>query len=153
MSDFEKWVDFSPSYDCIRIQPCEHGSPTCKPGGGGSHGIHGVDARFYLRGELGVVQFVVYTGWMRDETPEHAWGKPWAFDLGYHSPAPRYEEQEQWARRDCHVLLGGVTCYYDGSSLQAEEPWRILRSKGSDALWEFLEGYYNGIFTATKENV
>jgi hypothetical protein len=68
--------------------------------------------------------------------------KPMAADLGYHSPYPMYEGHEEWGgRMECDLLDGGV-CYYDGSGLNAEEPWRILRHDGEAAFWRFMDCYW-----------
>ena len=62
-------------------------------------------------------------------------------DVGYHSPVPHYEGQI--CSQDSCSYLGGKPCYYDGSSLRAEEWVRdILIPKGSDGVWESLEQEY-----------
>lgn len=141
---FRRWIAFSPSYDCIVRQPCVHGSETCTPGSMHSHGRHSVDMTWYLQGEIGVVQFKVATGWMLDDTPVSAWGLTMAFDLGYHSPVPLYEGQSPMS--DCH-LLPGRECFYDGSGLMADTPWRLLRREGDAAVWKHLEDYYADTFS------
>lgn len=143
---FEQVVEFGAAHDCMRVQPCKFGSDRCKPGSGGSHGIGAVDMRMVLKGPLGVVQFVLYTGWHLDETPEGV-GKPLAADLGYHSPTPLYEGQYQ--TESC-TYFDGASCFYDGSSLNAEEPWRILRYEGGDAVWKYLRDYYASTFEQVR---
>ncbi|HEX9833460.1 MAG TPA: hypothetical protein VGA66_10330 [Mycobacterium sp.] len=106
--------------------------------------------RFVLIGDAGAVQFVVYTGWMLNETPENGWGRVMAADLGYHSPVPRYEDQAMLTD-DCEYL-GNKPCYYDGSTLNAELPWRILRHEGGKALWTYLEDYYRSKFESVDED-
>lgn len=163
-------LTIKPAYDCILIRPCTFGSDDCRPGAGGSHGRGSASMVFVVSHEtpvadytsnlaalrryshqIAAVQFFVHTGWSLDET-EEALGdgvmrKPIAADLGWHSPYPLYEDQEP--RPDC-LLVGrgrpGKDCYYDGSALQADLPWRILREHGSDKLWQFLEGEYRGMF-------
>lgn len=133
-----KWVEASPAY---------HKIP--------KYGVHGCDISFYLKGPKGAVQFVVSTGWMLPET--YAWweetgkaqelrvpsGKflasPFPSDLGYHSPVPQYEEQT-CISDDCGII--GGPCYYDGSTLGAEEPFHVLIREGTDGLWKYLEDYY-----------
>ena len=140
-----RWVEVRrPAYDCIAVQPCKFGSDSCRPGSGGSHGRHSVELCWYVSdtlptGETAVVQFLVYTGWMLDATPQRAWGNPMAADIGFHWPFPQYRGQEPMD--NCHLLDGGH-CYYDGSGLNAEEPWRLLREEGDEALWAHLEGYW-----------
>lgn len=141
--NFEHVVEFGAAHDCMRIQPCKFGSDHCKPGSGGSHGVGAVDMRMVLKGPLGVVQFVLYTGWYLDETPKHHSMKPLAADLGYHSRKPLYEGQTQM---DYCNYFDGDPCYYDGSSLNAEAPWHLLRYDGGDAVWDYLREYYASTF-------
>lgn len=141
--NFEQVVEFGAAHDCMRIQPCKFGSTACQPNAGGSHGIGSVDMRMVLKGPLGAVQFVLYTGWYLDETPRLRPLEPMAADLGYHSPKPRYESQ--YSMGPC-TYLNDEPCFYDGSSLNAEEPWRILRYEGGDAVWAYLREYYADIF-------
>lgn len=145
--NFERIVEFGAAHDCMRIQPCKFGSERCKPNAGGSHGIGSVDMRMVLKGPLGVVQFVLYTHWYLDETPKTRRGEPLPADLGYHSPKPLYEGH--YETESC-AYFDGASCFYDGSSLNAEEPWRILRYEGGDAVWKFLEGYYADTFEQVR---
>ena len=96
-----------------------------------------------LAGDEGVVQFVVYISTIGVE-PD-TWGQPRAnltgFDRGYHWPTPRYDGQ---VRRECDRLPGGH-CYYDGSSLAAEEGMALLLAEGSEAVWSWLADYYEGL--------
>lgn len=144
---FERWISVTPAYDCINKRPCHFGKDTCIPGTGGSHGRHSAEIAFYVAEQgnraNGVVQFIAATGWMLDETPERAWGLPMAFDLGYHSPIPRYEGHEPLTDT-CKYIDG--KCYYDGSGLNADTPWMILRHHGSEHVWIYLEDYWRGIF-------
>lgn len=63
-----------------------------------NYGIHGLDVWFILKGPKGATQFAV-TG----------------FDVGYHSLEPQYEGQ---TKMEC-TMFG--ECYYDGSSLRADD--------------------------------
>lgn len=139
-----KQISFFPGYDCIRFE-CKHGSKDCIPGKGGSHGKHGLTMRFLLTGNEGAVQFVMALGWLPEpgnyDTINLSKGSSvYPSDLGYHAKKPQYEDQPAM---DCHIF---GKCYYDGSGLNAYEPFRILCSFGEEALWTFLEGYYNTIF-------
>jgi len=135
---FKKEILFYPAYD-LRSK------------GGG---IHGVEMRWHLIGEHGVVQFVVFTSWMLPETqkeidakfdgPDHFLHKPMAADLGYHARTPRYSGQT--ATANCNVLSDEESCYYDGSGLNAEPVFEILLRKGSDGVWKYLENYYKKTF-------
>jgi hypothetical protein len=122
----------------------------------GSKGVHGVDLCFYLTGQLGVIQFIVYTNWMTPEvqadydarTPNprspYTFHQPIAADIGYHSPKPMYEGQTSM-QGDCK-LIGGRTCYYDGSSLGAEKVMDVLRREGSEGVWSYMENEYRERF-------
>jgi len=130
------------------------------------YGVGGVEIGFYLKGEEGAVQFKLLTGWLLPftvgvKTDQVDWKNsdqylrgiaqmygrlpyyPSPTDLGYHSRTPRYEDH---ARLDCHLLDQGF-CYYDGSSLNAYEPFDVLLHKGSDGVFEFLEQYYKELFS------
>lgn len=138
--NFERIVEFEPAHDCIRL-PCRWGKETCKPGSGGSHGIGAVSMRMVLVGPKGAVQFVLYTGWYMEETPHR--GEALPADLGYHAREPMYEEQHSMG--PCGYL-GGADCYYDGSGLNADAIFDILRREGGEAVWKALEGYYRATF-------
>jgi hypothetical protein len=128
-----------------------------------NYGIHGCEMRFIYGDERGYVQFLLYTNWHLPEVEEDAilkgdssiarhfypfmmWQAPMAADLGYHAPAPQYEGQEG---RDCDLL--GTTCYYDGSSLNAERIWTVLRREGSEGVWRELEEYWMDLFAPKEE--
>lgn len=120
-----------------------------------NYGIHGCDMRFVLKGDKGAVQFVLYTNWYlpavreeliaRTRTAEECARRfcPLPADVGYHSPVPIYEGQPG---TDNCKYLDGKRCYYDGSSLQAEDVYRKLLEGGSDAVWAELEERYRLIF-------
>ena len=137
----ERIIRFEPGYDCIRFE-CVYGSKTCIPHTGGSHGVHGLTIRFVLRGDAGAVQFVIYSGWLPEPQP-YGQAHYMAADLGCHSRTPRYDGQGSMG--PCE-LLDGTPCYYDGSGLNAEEPFRILCSFGHEALWAYLEEMYRHTF-------
>jgi hypothetical protein len=141
----EKIVKFYPAFD-------RRNDPK------GNYGIHGVDMRMVLKGDKGVVQFVLYTNWqlphVQEELNNKAIGQdsiyisailnPLPADLGYHSPVPQYEGQSI-ASESCEYL-DGKPCYYDGSGLNAERIYEVLLKEGSDGVWRELEDYYNMIF-------
>jgi hypothetical protein len=118
-----------------------------------NYGIHGVNLKFMLSGEKGAIQFVIYTNWFLphvqkeiDHRPvdnmfPHLLCHPQPADVGYHSPVPVYEGQEEM---DCCYLPNGK-CYYDGSGLQAEEVFNIMVAGGGDAMWAELERRYNNL--------
>lgn len=148
----EHIVRFERGHDCIRFQ-CVCGKSDCVPGGGGSHGVHGLNIRFLSKGEAGAVQFVLYTGWLpqyaradnigyrRLREQAHA---PMPSDLGYHSKKPHYDGQT--AIVDACEFCDGQPCYYDGSGLNANDAMYALVNGGGEALWQFLDAYYGMVF-------
>lgn len=140
----EREIKFLPAYD-------KRNDPK------GNYGIHGVDLRMYLKGELGTVQFVVYTNWHLPHVQEELLNRntndrlgikctftPMPADIGYHSPKPMWEGQEPMSN-SCECL-GGIPCYYDGSGLYAEKIYEVLVEKGSEEVWKKLEEYYIDVF-------
>ncbi len=143
----ERIIEFTPAFDKRSNDP----KTNC--------GIHGVNLRFILKGELGAIQFVVYTNWQLPHvTKEHEakfgrypYDKPCVFqpmpaDLGYHSPKPMYEGQTSM-KSECDVLNG--VCYYDGSTSQAEGVFNLLCEEGGEAVWKRLEREYDNRFINT----
>jgi hypothetical protein len=145
----ERWTEWSPAYDKRSPDPSRN------------YGVHGVDMRWYVRGPLGAVQFVVHTNWMLEDVRvgSHGWDidirkshhhgdlfcAPLPADLGYHSRTPMHEGQV--SMDDCD-LIGGVPCFYDGSGLNAAGVFALLVMEGSEAVWERLERYYRSTFEA-----
>lgn len=135
MSEFEKIVEVSGAFDRRNPDPQKN------------YGIHGMELRFVLKGKKGAVQFLVYTPihlpYVSDElfssgkkhNPFHAMG----VDIGYHAKAPQYEGQSV-QRHDCPYTDG--TCYYDGSSLMADEFMPTFLVGGTSAVWPMLEAKY-----------
>lgn len=127
-----------------------------------NYGIHGVNMCWYLKGELGTVQFLVYTNWhlphVQDEIdakaePEYARfkhynHKPQPADVGYHSPKPMYDDDTP-VLESCDAL-DGRPCYYGGSGLHAQHVFGVLLKEGDKAVWKHLEDYYEEIFGELK---
>jgi len=144
----ERIVRFSAGHDCMRFE-CKLKSPRCMPGGGGSHSVHGVDAKFFVKGADGAVQFVLFTGWLprASKQDEYGWesiGGALPADLGYHSKKPRYDGQT--SIKEACEFCDGKPCYYDGSGLNAYGAMHALVNGGDAALWAFLEEYYAHVF-------
>ena len=145
MSDLTRITEWTPAYNKVAE----------------GFGRHGMELRFVLKGEKGAVQFVLYTGIYtsqdRDAYERHGGilgidgrrhGPHPAImahgaDLGYHALEPDYDGQT--VREDC-PYLDGRPCYYDGSTLNAEDPFDIFTDQGEEALWTFLEQYYRFMF-------
>jgi hypothetical protein len=117
-----------------------------------NYGIHGVEMRMVLKGPLGATQFLLFTNWQLPHiTKEHMarWAGdpsmsktlflPMPADKGYHWSTPRYEDQKPMT---CDLLPGGQ-CYYDGSSLNAEQTFDRLLREGDEGVWKDLEEYYH----------
>ena len=138
MAEFKKEIILDPAWDRRHKDPNKN------------YGIHGVNLTFYLTGEKGVVQLVVYTNWYLPHVQQFPFLEPVPADVGYHSYTPMYEGQT--ILRDKCELLGGKPCYYDGSSLQAEEVFKILLNGGSEAVWKELEQQYNELFMETNDD-
>lgn len=104
---------------------------------------HGELAFFVIEGER-VIQFKVMLGFgVGQSSIDSPTDWPMAIDLGYHSPEPMYEGHTPMAG-DCRFTEG--PCYYDGTSLGAAEPLEILKHRGEEALWRFLENYWRRTF-------
>ncbi len=149
-------VEFKSGHDCINFE-CVSDSKRCYPGSGGSHGKHGLEIEFIVKGEQGAVTFLLYTGWFPQQIPEKtkgnsivAWGKSTVLpvNLGYHSKTHQYDRQEPTSQ-SCE-LCDKQVCFYDGSTLNAQDAMYALVNGGDVKLWEFLESYYNYVFNGTE---
>ena len=141
----ERTIKFYPAYDKRSSDPKKN------------YGIGSATLGFYLIGELGAIQFTTSTGWNLDHVHEELKHKhfdyydplkPQAYDLGYHSPNPMYEDYKPMSE-PCE-FVGGKPCYYDGSTLNAEPILKLLITQGSDAVWKELEDYYIQTFGELK---
>jgi len=131
MTEFKRETTVTPAYDKRHTDPKKN------------YGIHSCEIRFFLTGPKGVIQFVVYTGWELPHVKEEIGQRlhdmfPMGADVGCHSLVPMYENQTQM---DCHLLEGGK-CYYDGSSLRAQEWMTKLIEGGTEWLWPAMEEEY-----------
>ncbi len=122
------------------------------------NGIHGAELRMVLIGPAGAVQFVLYTNWhlpdvqveMIRRATENADPRmllpllgPMPADLGYHAKRPQYEEHPV-IDNDCPYT--GGPCYYNGSGLRARGVFDLLVTEGGEAVWKFLQEYYQEVF-------
>lgn len=141
---FTREVEITPAFD--KRDPDPHKD----------YGVHGCDLRMILKGAAGAVQFLLFTNWHLPHVTEGMVDRlngphdikifmlPLPADVGYHSRAPMYEGQEPTS--DSCSYIGGKSCYYDGSGLQAEKVYDILLREGSEGVWKYLEKYYNETF-------
>ena len=135
MSEFEKIVRVSGAYDKRHQDPHKN------------YGISACRIWFILKGPLGAVQFVVGTDWhlphvqreFREKHYEFASKfdeiEPKGWDVGYHAKEPHFDGQDSM---ECDLVEGG-RCYYDGSSLAADEWVPRFIAGGTDWLWPALE--------------
>jgi len=141
----ERIVEFSPAYDKRHSDPKQN------------YGIGAVEIRFLLKGALGAMQFLLGTDWyprelqasLRRKDADRGWFgvQPMPWDIGYHSRVPRHEGQG--AMGPCEYL-DGATCWYDGSSLQAEPIRDALLERGDAGVWDALEKRYIDTFGELK---
>ena len=147
MASRERIVEFIPAYDKRHTDPAKN------------YGIGGVKIRFLLKGPEGAVQFLMGTGWYlphvakelrernRDPDGIRIFFEPKGWDVGYHSPTPRYEGQERMGEPgECPLVPPGSPCYYDGSGLAAEPVLDRLIHFGHEAVWLALETRYDELF-------
>lgn len=135
---FERIVKISGAYDKRHPDPSKN------------YGICGCIIWFILKGPKGAVHFQIGTDWHLPEVqrelmnrfPRDGLVQPRGWDVGYHSPKPMYEGQSSLG--SCDIL--GCECYYDGSSLLADEWVPDFIAGGTDWLWPRLEQEYKERF-------
>ena len=93
---------------------------------------HSLVVRFLVHGAKGTAQFVFRvrpdsTRWVAD-------------DLGYHARVPQFPDHTPMPR-PCD-MLGGAPCYYDGTSLRADDLLDAFRVQGAIAVWTELTSWY-----------
>lgn len=145
---FERIVRVSPAWDKRDPDPKK------------DYGVGACKITFVLKGAKGAVQFVIGTDWYlphtqrKDRDWQHDYNTrfdkiaPTGWDVGYHSPVPMYEDQTKMGD-DCEYVHGG-TCYYDGSSLRADEWVPKFLEGGTDWLWPALEQEYAARFETVE---
>jgi hypothetical protein len=149
VSKLKREIRFTPAFDKRDDDPKKN------------YGIHGVEMQWFVTGPLGTIQFIVYTNWQLphiykewdvkpavDSKFPHLLCRPMPSDLGYHSPKQMYDGQDVMTG-SCEWVEGG-TCYYDGSSLNAERIFIILVEEGHEAVWKALEEEYDYRLTEGK---
>ncbi len=107
-------------------------------------GKRGMDLFFYLSGKHGTIQFLINTNWRLPHLSRTTHDiLPEPVDLGYHSKHPIYEGQ---APTFDYCEITGGPCYYDGSTLAAEDLFQEFLEGGNDAVWQELERQYRRVF-------
>lgn len=115
-----------------------------------NYGIGCVRVWMLLKGSKGIVQFVFSTGMYLPEThreylprfPRENKEPYMGFDVGYHALKPQYKGHSSM---ECQYTKKGK-CYYDGSSLRAEEWMDIFIREGGEKIWSMLEEEYKKRF-------
>ena len=155
MKSYKHIVTFEAGFDCKKFQ-CHWDSPNCSPNSGGFHGVHGLEIRFICIGQDGAVHFLLSTGWLPQAVEPSPVGvralernrmggiSVLPMDLGYHSKTPQYDGQKI-CQKHCQYL-NGRSCYYDGSSLNANDAFYALVNGGEKGIWKFLDEYYESVF-------
>lgn len=142
MNQFTKTVDFAPSFNFL---------PEHNPGTRTNYGVGNMTVTFILKGPKGAVQWKIGTEWGIESVRNHLANfplvfdprKPTGWDLGYHSPKPMYDGQSPMSG---HCSVVGGTCYYDGSSINADLLIEGFLAGGTDWLWPALTEYYRHVF-------
>lgn len=137
---FERRVEVSPGHCWLHEEPSKN------------YGVAACRVWFYVIGPKGAVQWQIGTDWYPQAALNHLRKFPFSdrdreqpkgWDLGYHAREPHYDGQTSM-HDNCQVI--GGKCYYDGSTLNAEEWLEGFRNGGTDWLWPRLEQYYRHIF-------
>ncbi len=147
VGEFERIISFRPGFKCTKTGP-------------NSHGRHCADLIFILKGVAGAIQFLIFTGWEEDSSiissssgpfisPNDKHMRVMPADIGCHSLMPLYDGQKPVDQKCPWVDY--QPCYYDGSSLQAEEVYKILVKAGEEAMWSNMEDYYKSWLLEKKE--
>jgi hypothetical protein len=139
----ERIFNVHPAYDCIGVRPCVHGSETCEPGTGGSHGRRAAEMHLTMRGPDAEVTLVIGTGWDLPTVPDHHCHRgPRGLFVELHTARPRYEGQDGGKARPDGTCKDWAACYLDTGYSMPDEPTRLLVEKGSEAMWAWLEDLY-----------
>lgn len=150
MTELQRIFNVRPAYDCIGVQPCVHGSETCKPGTGGSHGRHNAEMHLTVRGPDAEITLVVSTGWDLPTVPAHqrltaTRDYPRGAFVEIHTARSWYEGQDGGPARPDGTCKDWAGCFLDSGYTMSDEPTALLVAKGSDATWAWLVNLYNEV--------
>lgn len=134
-----------PAYDCLAVQPCtrETDQQLCIESSGDFHGRAHAILTMALQYEDIEVSLMVNTKWdvpetlkevRHDDGPRGVYvmvHSSFQVYLGHH---PHGKCCEAWEN-----------CYWDFNYTESDEPTRLLVTKGSDAVWAWLEARYESI--------
>ena len=139
MTDFRREIQWKPGFDHRN-----DADPKKR-----QYGCHGLEVRWLLHGPNATIQFLFMTPWLPtwdDRTTRDLAFSVLPADLGYHADKPQYEGQKGRAC-DCRP---DKRCFYDGSGLAADDVFKLLISKGEEAVWEHMREYYDNYFATEK---
>jgi hypothetical protein len=135
-------IDLRPAYDCFN--GCQLGSGECRPDLGGFHGVCGSRWTFSVCRDGDAAQFVL-GGPCLPQTyeREEKWGRTHApllgWDVGFHTNTRHRDDENDFtwgtAMGTCDIV--GGPCWYDGSSLRADE-WVTPFLRGEMDVWAKL---------------
>jgi hypothetical protein len=119
-------------------------------------GVSACRVWFYSIGPKGAVHLQIGTDWYPEAARNHLskfpphtiWERrqPEGWDIGYHSKTPHYDGQTSMG--ECEII--GCECYYDGSSLQADDWIEGFVNGGTKWLWPRLDEYYRYTFEGAE---
>jgi len=109
-----------------------------------NYGIGGMTLHCLVIKDKKAVQFLAYLPVHLPEVTDELWNKHGTYnsfkgmgaDVGYHSPTPMFDDQEPMKEKCPYI---GCACYYDGSSLRADEWYKVFLREGLGRIWEMLE--------------
>lgn len=136
MTKFEKITNVRLPFDCRSTDPSKN------------YGIDNLGVWFVLKGPKGAIQFIVsfpiYLPHVTREKGGLLPGNISGTDVGHHAKAPQYDGQTSMK---CDYF---GECYYDGSSLRAQE-WAdqifsITGEQPEKEIWRRLEQEYFYLF-------
>lgn len=135
---YTRRLEIFPGFNCR--DACAHGSPTCKPGAGGFHGVTTADIHASVSTNEGAMSFTLMTGWVPlDEWKGRTqWGTPRPCPSGVHWHFP---VDDPGIGRECHLVSTG-RCVGDTGFLMADIAMEVMVAGGSEALFSLLEGYH-----------
>jgi len=156
VEELKKEIVFNPAYDRRNPDPTKN------------FGIGSVLCSMILSGNEGAVVFNFSTGMLLPSTIKEyiETGKacykinsdgmvyflniPCALDIACHSKKP-LDDDHSILNKTCDYI--GQPCYYESSSIEADEYLQILIEKGSEPIWDLLTSYYNETFNKNKSGV
>lgn len=132
-------IKIAPAYDCLSVQPCtrENDQQACIESSGDFHGRAHAMLMMTLDHKDIEVTLVMNTKWDVPEAPKEVRDNdgPRGAYVMTHSAFPMYADQESHA----NCCDRWEICYWDFGYTEADEPTRLLITKGSDAVWEWLD--------------